>query len=127
MMAIGSSLMAIAMIVPAMALTPPRSPDQVAEDDKSRLRATALIEAQVARCFVRPEKSAGAKATLRFYLQIDGTLRAPPQLLEQSATQAQLALANAASRAIERCAPFKVPEELRGSPYLWTTQTIVFE
>ncbi len=127
MMVIGSSLIAIAMIVPGMGLTPPRSPDQVAEDDKSRLRATALIEAQVARCFVRPGKSAGAKATLRFYLQIDGTLRAPPQLLEQPATPAQLALADAASRAIEKCAPFELPEEFRGSPYLWTTQTIAFE
>jgi hypothetical protein len=127
MMTIGSSLMAIAMIVPAMALTPPRSPDQMAEDAKSMRRAAALIEAQVARCLVRPEKSAGAKATLRFYLQIDGTLRAPPQLLEQPATPAQLALADAASRAIEQCAPFDVPEEFRGSPYLWTTQTIAFE
>jgi membrane protein involved in colicin uptake len=112
---------------PADALTPRRSPEQQAADARDRARATSIIREGVQRCYSVPSDAAGRAVKVRMQLNPDGSLAGKPAVLGRLTDNGQRLLAQAAVRAIVRCAPYVMPDDLRGSPYLWTGQTLHFK
>lgn len=109
---------------PVRAATPPRSPDEQKEDAALRAQAADLIKAAVMQCFNRPVPTRRARIAIRFSLNPDGTLKSAPEPLTRG--QRRAAMNRAGLRAIKNCAPYALPESLRGAPALWSTQTIEF-
>jgi hypothetical protein len=108
---------------PAMALTPLRSPEQLAKDKLLFARASSVITPKVMQCFRVPRKSALRPFKVRFFLEAAGRRPAQFAILEEGANPraARSGTERAAIRAINRCAPYDVPEELRNWGGFWAT------
>jgi colicin import membrane protein len=80
----------------------------------------------VRRCLSMPTGTASRTVRVRVQLHPDGSLVGEPTVVGRSTNAEAAALAHAAVRAIVRCAPYVMPEDLITSPYLWTQQTLRF-
>jgi TolA C-terminal. len=84
-----------------------------------------LITDQVARCFMAPAPSwSKKKARLEIRLRRDGSLLEAPKVLEPSPDSD---IAKAAVRAVQRCAPFRIPDRFQGSYNEWKLLNMEFE
>ena len=83
----------------------------------------ALFIPQIQRCYAAPVNDRGGPlAEIEVRLLPDGSLSGPPKVLRGSPSAAR-----AAVRAIERCAPFKIPPGLDLDYEVWKVMRITFE
>jgi hypothetical protein len=106
---------------PVSALTPRRSPEQLAQDEILFARASLSIEAAAIKCFSAPLTHQNRPIKIRFFLAGAGKQVSQLQLLEPR--PASTAMRRAAFRAISACAPYVVPSELRNWGGFWATVT----
>lgn len=110
-------------VLPAYALTPLKSPEQMSRDEALVAWASLAITPQVMKCF-NPPKSGSLRAfTVQFFLGQSG--QRPSQFkiigIGPGAYPARSAQERAAIRAIKRCAPYTIPAELRSRGGFWAT------
>jgi colicin import membrane protein len=77
-----------------------------------------ILKEQIGRCYTQPAGAVAGSATipvLDVKLNLDGTLADEPRILKAGATTIDRAIADAALRAIRRCAPYKIPASF--TPY----------
>jgi hypothetical protein len=106
---------------PATALTPLRSPEQLAQDEILTARASRQIEAAALKCFSAPSAQQRRPVTVRFFLAGAGKQVSQLQVIEPRSTSASVR--RAAFRAIKTCVPYSVPDELRNWGGFWATVT----
>jgi colicin import membrane protein len=83
---------------------------------------TALFVPQIQRCYAAPSGDVGGiPAEIEVRLLPDGSLSQPPKVLRGSPSAAR-----AAVRAIERCAPFKIPPGLDLDYEMWKVMRFTF-
>jgi hypothetical protein len=111
-----------ARLEPAFALTPLKSPEQLAQDDILYARASRSIEAAAMPCFPAPTARQRKPITIRFFLADAGKKVSQLQVLEPGTVSK--VMRRAAFRAIRRCAPYAVPDELRNRGGFWATVTL---
>jgi colicin import membrane protein len=121
-----SGLFLWSLAAPVAALTPLRSPAQKADDARQREQASAILRGSIGRCFSAPREAAGRSVTVIVQLNTDGSIVGAPAAARHAADPGTKALAAAAMRAIRRCAPYAMPDELRAKPFLWSRQTLRF-
>lgn len=95
-----------------------------------RGQLAGLLRDQMERCYAPPiGASAGAVTApvLDIRLNLDGTLSSDPRILRAGAGSTDRAVAEAALRAVRRCAPYRVPAQF--APYFndWKTLNVEFE
>jgi hypothetical protein len=105
----------------AAALTPLKSPEQLAKDEVLFARASRGIAAAATPCFKTPAGARRRAVTIRFFVGGAGTRVAQFQVLQPRS--APPAMRRAAIRAITACAPYTVPDELRNWGGFWATVT----
>jgi hypothetical protein len=75
-----------------------------------------MLQEQVARCWrpivVSGTEAEGGVARIRLALLSDGTLEHEPLIIDKPAGPIGLRFAESAARAVQQCAPFKLPPEL---------------
>jgi len=79
---------------------------------------------QATRCFTAPVTSWSSKARLEIRLRRDGSLLQAPKVLEPTPDSD---IAKAAVRAIQRCAPFLIPDRFQGSYSEWKLLIMEFK
>jgi colicin import membrane protein len=89
-----------------------------------------LLQSQIERCYAAPPGAASASAVmpvLNIQFNADGTLGAEPRVVKAGPTPADRSIAEAAMRAVRRCAPYRVPAQF--APYYsdWKNITAQFE
>lgn len=89
-----------------------------------------LLREQIERCYQAPiSASAGrvVQPVIDIRLNPDGTLSGDPRILRAGAGSTDRAVADAAVRAVRRCAPFRVPAQF--APYYgdWKVLNVEFE
>jgi colicin import membrane protein len=89
-----------------------------------------LLREQIERCYQAPISASGGNATppvLDIRLNQDGTLTREPTVLQAGGSSTDRAVADAALRAVRRCAPFRVPSQY--APYYtdWKTLNVQFD
>lgn len=90
---------------------------------EERAGVTALFVPQIQRCYAAPlGDTGGTPAKIEVHLFPDGSLSRSPKVLRGSRPAAR-----AAVRAIERCAPFKIPPGLDLDYGTWKVMRITFE
>jgi hypothetical protein len=106
---------------PAMALTPLRSPEQLAKDEVLFAQASSAITPKAMQCFRMPPRSVLRPFKVRFFLAAAGQRPAQFEILKEEAKPgaARSRPERAAIRAITTCAPYEVPEELRNWGGFW--------
>jgi hypothetical protein len=109
-------------LTPVTALTPLKSPEQLAQDEILFARASRGIEAAAMTCFSRRVVRPSRPMTIRFFLSDAGTRVSQLQLRESGSASA--AMRRAAFRAIRACGPYAVPDELRNWGGFWATVTL---
>ena len=117
-------LVGVAFLVPsAQALTPLRSPEQVARDEVLFASASRMVASKVSRCFLETPGGPHRRFTVRFFLSGDGARIAQSAIIEGEAgtRPARSARERSAIKAISTCAPYTVPEELRTWGGFWVT------
>ncbi len=119
-------LSATALVSQAAALTPLRSAAQQADDARQQAQASDIVRESVKRCFSTPPGTGGRAVTVTIQLHPDGSVAGRPEVAKHPSDPRTKALAAAAVRAVLRCAPYAMPEDLRAKPFLWTRQTIKF-
>jgi len=78
---------------------------------------------QIRDCYILPVNDRGRSATvIELRVNVDGSLAQPPKMLRGSGARARAAL-----RAVLRCTPFKVPEEVARRYEEWSEMKIAFE
>jgi colicin import membrane protein len=93
--------------------------------DAQRNSFFQLFHAQVARCYQPPlHTGKSEKARVEVYLAADGSLSLPPKAVGPAASTD---IAQAALRAIRRCAPFRIPATYAGSHSEWKRLLLEFE
>jgi hypothetical protein len=104
-----------------VALTPLKSPAQLAQDEILFARASRSIETAAMKCL--PARGAGLRPpmTIRFFLAGAGKQVSQLQVLEPKPAPA--ARQRASFRAIRACAPYAVPDELINWGGFWATVT----
>lgn len=91
---------------------------------EERAELTALLQRQIQHCHDVPHELVKDKtATLYIRLKRDGSLEAPPDVLSRPAKSR---LAQLAIRAVNRCAPFKIPPEFADSYAIWKDLHVEF-
>ncbi|MGL4976121.1 MAG: cell envelope integrity protein TolA, partial [Bosea sp. (in: a-proteobacteria)] len=95
-----------------------------------RSQLVGLLRDQMERCFSPPVgASAGPviKPVLDIRLSADGGLSADPRLIRVGGTPTDRAVADAASRAVRRCAPYRIPPQF--APYFndWKVLNVEFD
>jgi hypothetical protein len=105
---------------PALALTPLRSPEQRQRDAVLQAEASQSIKRDLTRCFNVQPTRAPQKITMRFFLSEGGKRVSQLQVVKPARIPPKR-LRRAAIRAIERCAPYEVPGELRNWGGFWVT------
>jgi hypothetical protein len=115
--------LAAIMSLSALALTPLRSPEQLAKDEILFARASTTITPKVMQCFRMPPKSMLRPFKVRFFLAAAGQRATQFEILKEGAKPraARSRTERAAIRAITACAPYEVPDELRNWGGFWTT------
>jgi hypothetical protein len=106
---------------PASALTPLRSPEQLAQDKILFARASENLKPQVMRCFAAPTGAKRRPVTIRFFLAGAGKQVSQLEAFDRQA--GSRTMERAAIRAIKICAPYVVLEELRNWGGFWATIT----
>jgi hypothetical protein len=108
---------------PTLALTPLRSPEQMARDKVLFAHASNAITPIVMKCFRMPAKSVQGPFKVRFFLAAAGQRVAQFEILKEGASPrtARSRTERAAIRAIKTCAPYEVPGELRNWGGFWAT------
>jgi hypothetical protein len=114
-----TSILCICATTSAVALTPLRSPDQVARDKVLFARASRVVEAQAKTCFAAPRKADRRPITIRFFLSNAGKEVSKLAVLEGPEPSA--AMTRAAFSAVTTCAPYVLPDELRNRGGFWVT------
>jgi hypothetical protein len=114
-----ASILGICAATSAAALTPLRSPEQLARDEAIFARASRGIEARARTCFVPPQRSDRTPVTIRFFLGNTGTEVSQLQVLQGPEPSA--AMTRAAFRAVTNCAPYVLSHKLRNRGGFWVT------
>jgi colicin import membrane protein len=89
-----------------------------------------LIQGQLRRCWDAPMAAQSASnppvASIRFALNLDGSLAGQPQVVNDSPDPLFRAVADSATRATRRCAPLQIPAQF--APYYedWKNMTVNF-
>ena len=89
-----------------------------------------ILEAQMRRCFTPPiSASAGSVVTpiLDIRLNPDGTLSQEPAVLKTGPSSTDRATAEAALRAVRRCAPYRVPAQFAPQYADWKLLKVEFD
>ena len=95
--------------------------------DRDRLEL--LFNSQIRKCwFISPEmEDSGRTVRMRIWLREDGSLARRPELLASDSELRQdrryRSMADSARRAVLNCAPFKIPEELFVSEFIFNFTT----
>jgi colicin import membrane protein len=89
-----------------------------------------IIREQIERCYAQPVGASGNPVTLpvlEIRFNADGTLLGEPKILRSGATSMERAVADAALRAVRRCAPYRIPDKF--APYYdaWKLWNVEFE
>jgi colicin import membrane protein len=89
-----------------------------------------MLREQIERCYQAPISASAGDATppvLDIRLNQDGSLSTEPAVLRVGASTIDRAIADAALRAVRRCAPFRVPAQF--APYYsdWKTINVQFD
>jgi colicin import membrane protein len=89
-----------------------------------------LLRDQIQRCYQAPISASNGDATapmLDIRLNQDGSLASDPTLMRAGANSTDRAVADAALRAVRRCAPYRVPAQF--APYYtdWKTLNVQFD
>jgi colicin import membrane protein len=95
-----------------------------------RGQLVGLLRDQMERCYAPPigaSAGAGTAPVLDIRLNPDGSLSTEPRILRAGAGTTDRAVADAALRAVRRCAPYRVPTQF--APYFndWKTLNVEFE
>ncbi|MBI1180015.1 MAG: hypothetical protein GC201_05610 [Alphaproteobacteria bacterium] len=112
---------------PAPPDTPARSP---MDDAKARASIASAIASQIHQCWIAPVGATGAETLvvkLRIYLRTDGSLAQEPVIVDRARMLSDnyyRVAAEAARRAVQRCAPFKLPGEYYD---IWRDVTLNFD
>jgi hypothetical protein len=114
-----ASIFGICAATSAAALTPLRSPEQLARDEALFARASRGIEARARTCFAPPRRADRTPVTIRFFLGNAGTEVSQLQVLRGPEPSA--AMTRAAFRAVTSCAPYGLSPELRDRGGFWVT------
>jgi hypothetical protein len=100
------------------------------EDAQARASIAQAIASQIRRCWNAPVGATGAETLsvrLRIYLRADGELRQPPVIVDAGRMRSDelyRVAAEAAKRAVHRCAPLKLPTEYYD---IWADVTLDFD
>jgi hypothetical protein len=115
--------LAVLSAVPASALTPLRSPEQLARDKVLVERATQIIASQVSRCLLEVPDGQRRSFDVRFFLSDGGQRVTQLSIVDADAGSrpAISARERSAIKAIKACAPYTLPEELRTWGGFWVT------
>ena len=86
------------------------------------------LDAQIQKCWSMPvmkgDPGEGGLARIRVKLLPDGSLESPPMIMDKPAGPKGLVFAESAARAIQKCAPYRLPPE----QYLaWKDLTLYFD
>jgi len=89
-----------------------------------------ILDEQIKRCYNAPPGAVAGSATIPLIdvkFNVDGTLADEPRVLKAGPSSIDRAVADAAVRAIRRCAPYKIPASF--SPYYnsWKHWNMYFE
>ena len=89
-----------------------------------------IIREQIERCYMQPVGASAGNVTLpmlEIRFNADGTLLGEPRILRAGATSMDRAVAEAALRAVRRCAPYRIPDKF--APYYdaWKLWNVEFE
>lgn len=111
------------LVSSANALTPLRSPEQIARDEVLFASASRMIASKVSRCFLEMPGGPHRPFKVRFFLSGGGERIAQSAIIEGEASTrpARSARERSAIKAINACAPYSVPEELRTWGGFWVT------
>jgi colicin import membrane protein len=99
-------------------------------DPSQRDALIGLIQGQLRRCWDAPMAAQSASnppvASIRFALNLDGSLAGQPQVVNDSSDPLFRAVADSATRATRRCAPLQIPAQF--APYYedWKNMTVNF-
>ncbi|WP_112664220.1 hypothetical protein [Microvirga flavescens] len=112
-------------LIAALALGPLSLAACATPTEGGRLALIRILREQVSRCYVPLVQARGAEsAKIEMRLNPDGSLAGPPKVLS---TPADSAAARAAVRAVERCAPFKIPAAFANHYSTWKVVQIIFD
>jgi hypothetical protein len=116
-------LLSSASLCPAGALTPLRSPEQLAADEVLFSDAAKLIAPKVKLCFTTYTAAVLPPFNVRFFLGAAGKRPQQFEIIEgyQPARQVRSSLEREAVDAILRCAPYLIPRELQNWAGFWVT------
>ncbi|MCG7393329.1 energy transducer TonB [Microvirga sp. ACRRW] len=99
------------------------SPAAEAQDQRRVL--IEIFQQQVRSCYILPEKERGAESVVvELRLEPNGALTRQPEVIHGLPDSL---MARAALRAIDKCAPFKVPKEFASLYRDWRTLRIRFD
>jgi hypothetical protein len=86
------------------------------------------LDAQIQKCWSMPvmkgDPGEGGLARIRVKLLPDGSLESPPMIMDKPAGPKGLVFAESAARAIQKCAPYKLPPEQYSA---WKDLTLYFD
>lgn len=111
---------ALAVVLTALTLSMPAS----AMTNEQQTAFLGHFRNQLMRCFTPPFNVQSGKARVEIHLAPDGSLARPPKLIGPSADPAS---AQAALRAVSRCAPFRIPSEFTSSYDKWRLLQVEFD
>ncbi len=89
-----------------------------------------LLREQMERCYQAPISASAGNATapvLDIRLNQDGSLTTEPQILRAGSSSTDRAVADAALRAVRRCAPFRVPAQFAPFYSDWKVLNVQFD
>jgi colicin import membrane protein len=89
-----------------------------------------LLRDQIQRCYTAPISASGGDVTapvLDIRLNQDGSLSSEPTVMRAGATTTDRAMADAALRAVRRCAPYRVPAQFAPFYTDWKTLNVQFD
>jgi colicin import membrane protein len=93
-----------------------------------RAEISDLLQRQIERCYSPPPGATGGRATNPFVsvqLAQDGTLQGQPRVARAGTSAVDQAIAGAALRAVQRCAPYRIPAKF--APYYSDWQALSVE
>lgn len=89
-----------------------------------------LLQSQIERCYVAPAGAMGSKAVLpvlNIQFNTDGSLGVEPRVMRAGPSSLDRAVADAALRAVRRCAPYKIPAQFAPFYNDWKNTIAQFE
>ena len=89
-----------------------------------------LLRDQIQRCYTAPVGASDGNATppvLDIRLNPDGSLSGNPTVMQAGSSSTDRAIADAALRAIRRCAPYRVPAQFAPFDADWKILNVQFD